>query len=433
MTGIFCKNTGKESHTMAELKTIDLYNGVKLNYFTDANFKTMRIAINMLVPMTKDTVAKNGLLPAIVSRASREFPDYTALGERLAELYGAHIDSSVGKLGGYQMLSIAVGGIANRYAFGNENMEGELLKLLLSVVFNPLKDDEGLLPEDGFQQERRQVLEVFDAEYNDKIIYARRRAMEIMFAGMPQGINRYGSPEEVKALDRCEVTEAWEKLLKTAQFEIFVLGDCSPNIELFEKAFKGYGNKYVNHGFATASTELKEVTEEMQIAQSKLVMGYRADMAERSSYVYKLMNAVLGGSPSSKLFTNVREKMSLCYYCSSGFDSTISTMMIESGVETENIEKARAAIEAQLKDMQDGNISDEELNHARLAICNVYRSITDSLNSIEYWYLQRAMEDMPDSPQKAEEIIMTVTKEEIMAAAKSLTLDTVYVLRGKAE
>ena len=412
------------------MKTIRINDGVRLHCYTDHNFKTFRISVNMLIPLTPEDAAKNGLLPAIVSRASREYPDYTAMSAHLADLYGAYIDSGVGKLGSYQMLSISVGGIANQYAFLGENIEAAQCALLFSVLFDPLRDADNLFPEDGFLQEKRQVLELFDSEFNDKIYYARRRAMEIFYGDAPAGINRYGKKEDVEKLSREEVTAAWAHLMKHAQFEIFALGDCHPDESAFREAFQGYGINYHNAPMPAEPIQVKHVTEDMQLAQSKLVMAYRSKMQNGEQYIYKLMSTVLGGTPSSKLFANVREKMSLCYYCSSGFDAVQAVMTVESGVETENIEKTKEAASAQLEEMKAGNISDEELLHARLALSNAYRSVTDSLSSVEYWYMQRALSDEMDSPREAIKKIEAVTKEDLVRAANTMELDTVYVLKG---
>lgn len=415
---------------MAELKTVQMNDGAALHFFTDPNFKTMRISIHMLVPLTAEYAAVNGILPALVTRASREFPDYTALSQKLSQLYGASIEPGVSKIGGYQVVSVTVNSIASRYAFGGEDMLAELSAMLLSMIFQPLLDRDNLFPEDGFVQEKRQILEIFDSEFNDKIYYAARRAGEILFAGAPQGQNRYGTKEAVASLDRAAVTKAWNALLETARFEIFVSGDCTPEPELFKNAFQHYGKAWKKTIWKPAEGALKDVTEEMQLAQSKLVMGFYADMKPEDRIAFILMSAVFGGTPSAKLFMNVREKMGLCYYCSSSFDPNNSVMFVQSGIETENIQKTRDAVLEQLEEMKSGNITEDEMLSAKLAISNAYRSVRDSLERIENWYLSRTFEETVLTPEAAAEKVMAVTKDEIVKAANALTLDTVYTLKG---
>lgn len=415
---------------MAELKTVQINSGASLHFFTDPSFKTMRVSIHMLVPLTPENAAIGGILPSLVTRASREFPDYTALSQKLSMLYGASVEPSVTKLGGYQVISVTANGISSRYAFGGEDMLAELSGMLLSMMFQPLLDEEGLFPKDGFEQEKRQTLEIFDSEFNDKIYYAARRASEILFGDAPQGIDRHGRREDVAGLDRSTVTHAWDMLLRQARFEIFVSGDCRPEPEGFQKAFQAYGRDWKKIAWTPAGGPLKDVTEEMQLSQSKLVLGFYADMKPRERLAFILMSAVFGGTPSAKLFMNVREKMGLCYYCSSSFEPNNSVMFVQSGIETENIEKTRMAILEQLEEMKQGNITEDEILSAKLAICNAYRSVPDSLDRIESWYLSRTFEETALEPEAAAKQMMAVTKAEIVKAANALTLDTVYTLKG---
>ena len=145
----------------------------------------------------------------------------------------------------------------------------------------------------------------------------------------------------------------------------------------------------------------------------------------------KLMNSVFGGTPFSKLFLNVREKLSLCYYCSSGYNDRKGVLFVDSGVEHANIEKAKAEILNQLKAVQNGEFTDEEINNSRLSMINSLRGVTDGARSIAEWYFKQSYAGQSLSPEDEIERLKSVTKEDIIAAAKSLSLDTVYVLTGK--
>lgn len=224
---------------MSEMKTQRLSDSVALHTFSDSRFKTMKVSVNMLVPLRKATAARNAILPALVSRATREYPDYTALNCRLAQLYGASLSNSVQKVGEYQVLTLSAAGLSNRYAFGGEDMFAQLTELLFDVLFDPLKDSGGFFPLEGFQQEQRQMLEMLDAEFNDKMTYAHRRCEELLFQGQRAEVGRCGTREDVEALDRRQVTAGWQELLESARIEIFALGDCSPDPELFLARFPG--------------------------------------------------------------------------------------------------------------------------------------------------------------------------------------------------
>lgn len=417
---------------MSEIQTFELSPSVRLTAFPDTSFKTMRIAVNMLVPLTDGpTAAQYAILPSMVSRTTRQYPDYTALGRRLAELYGASLASGVQQIGPYQCLSLSAGGIASRYAFGGEDMFSELTRLLFSVLLDPVTDEEGLFPLDGFRQEKRQLLEQKEAEFSDKMLYTHQRCREILFAGQPAGIGRAGSREDIESLKRSPLTDAWKRLLRRARFEIFTLGNCQPDLEAFREAFAGLGTfqtlgttPYVD------PTELCRVTEEQPVAQSKLAMAYRVQAAPGEQMLFLLTSAILGEPATSKLFLNVREKQGLCYYCDSAFSLANSALFIESGVETADLELAEEAILEQVDALQKGQITPEELRYAQLYLCNSLRAVGDSLHRVESWYLGRAFDQGGLTPQEAIDQVMRCTIEDVVAAANRLKPAVIYKLKG---
>lgn len=422
---------------MTEIEQLTLCEGVNFRSIRDTRFKTMRIAVNFMLPIDQSTAAPNALLPFLLSRASREYPDYTKLGERLAELYGAALNADVHKLGETQVLAISAVGLADRYALEGESVSLELAKLLCSIVFDPPFVD-GLFPQDGFDQEKRQTVEMIDSEFSDKRLYAKHRCEQVMCKDEAFGISRYGSREAILALDRPELTDTWQRILRTARVEVMVLGDCDPKAvrEGFQAAF----SKLQRGSVVSCGTEIirevgeiKDVTEKMSIAQSKLVLGFRASAAEPVDDIAptRLMTAMFGGTPHSKLFLNVREKLSLCYYCSARYDWNKGIILVESGVETENIDKAKAEILLQLDEMKKGNFDDEEMKAAKLSLSNNFRTIGDYLGGLENWYISQTFCKKIQTPEQAAEEIDTITRQQVIEAAGKVVLDTVYRLQGE--
>lgn len=417
---------------MAEMQTWPISGAATLRVCADPRFKTMRTAVYLLVPMSRATAAKYALLPALLGRASREYPDYTLLGRRLAELYGAGLGSGVQRIGEYQVLDLSVEGIANRYALCGEDLYGELTRLLFSVIFDPLTDGDGLFPAEGFSQEKRQQLEQKDAEFSDKMYYAHQRCRELLFQGLPAGLDRLGSREEIAALRREDLLGAWEELLRQARLEIFVLGNCQPDVEQFQRQFRSVGRP---RRLGAASHEARKpcrVVEEQPVAQSKLAMAFHAQAPAGDRLLFQLMSAVLGEPASSKLFQNVREKRGLCYYCDSAFSWTDGALYIESGVEAENLALVEEAALEQLNALQKGRVTGEELEHAKLYLCHSLRSVGDSLHSMESWYLARAFGQEDDGPEQAVERLLRYTVEDVVEAANRLQPAVFYRLKGGA-
>ena len=413
--------------------------GVNFRSIRDTKFKTMRISAHLIVPMSRQTAAENALLPFLLSRASREYPDFTKLGQRLAELYGASLNADVKKPGDLPVFSLSASGIADRYALEGEAISGELAKLLCSILFDPPLVD-GLFPEDGFEQEKRQTMELIDSEYSDKRTYARQRCEAIMCADEPYGVNRYGGKEDIARVERPALTAAWKRLLDTAKIELMVLGDCDPApvYEGFRAAFETLGSRKTadcTTKVVRSAEKVNTVTEKMDVAQGKLVMGFRTGTATPDEEVpaTRLMAALFGGTPNSKLFLNVREKLSLCYYCSASYNSMKGIMLVQSGVEVKNMERAKEEILRQLDEVKQGNFDESEVEAAKMSLCNSYRTLSDSLGGLENWYLSQTFASHSQQPEEAAAQINAVTRQEIIDAANRVTLDTVYCLVGNGE
>jgi len=424
---------------MIGIEQRSICDGVNFRSIKDTKFKTVRMSVNFMLPLQKTVAASNAILPFLLSRASRGYPDFTKLGERLAELYGAEINADVQKLGDVQLLSISATGISDRYALNGESISAELSKLLCSIIFDPPFEN-GHFPEVGFEQEKRQTLELIDSEYNDKRTYAKLRCEEVMCSDEPYGISRYGSKDDIKNLKLNELTQAWQYLIRNAKIEILVLGDCNPS-HVFDGFYRAFQQLERTSSTPCPTENVKEaakvneVTEKMDIAQSKLVLGFRTATAvpDEEISAVKLMTALFGGTPSSKLFLNVREKLSLCYYCSAQYNSMKGIMLVQSGVETKNVDRAKQEILIQLDEIKKGNFDENELNSAKLSLCNSYRTIGDSLGGMEAWYLSQTFSNQIKRPEEAAALIQAVTRDEIIDAANKVTLDTVYRLIGSGE
>lgn len=421
---------------MDSIKRKEIANGVFFNSIKDSRFKTMRISANALVPLSADAASSNALLFGVLSRSCKAYPDFTVLSKKLSSLYGADLTVSVRKAGDCQALTITASGLDDRYAFEGESVARELSLLLCSVIFEPNVTD-GAFDEGEVEQERRQLLDVIDSEFNDKRIYANDRLIKNMCANEVFGLNRYGTAEKIKEATVQSLYSVWQNLLKNAKFEIMFIGDSAS--EKAEEVFKNAFSKVQREPYklstqvVRSAETVKHITEEMELSQSKLVMGFRTDIAvpDKEVNAARLMCAILGGTANSKLFCNVREKQSLCYYCAARYDKLKGIMTIDSGVEGNNINKAEKAILKEVEDMKNGKITDFEMDSTKLAVVNSFRATNDTVSGIESWYANQLFEGDFKSIEQVSAEINEVTKEQIVKAAQRLTLDTVYVLKNK--
>ncbi len=411
---------------MSQIKRTELADGVFFTAVKDSRFKTMKISANIVVPLSRETAAANALLCGVLSRSTAAYPDFTALSKKLSSLYGAELNVSIRKTGDNQVLSISASGLDDRYTLEGESVAKELSLLLCGVLFEPNLSGGAFVSED-VEQERRQLLDVIDSEFNDKRIYANAQMTRYMCENEIFGLNRHGTAEKINEATPESLYQTWKNLLDTAAFEIIYVGDSSP-----DKAQKVFKDAFASTKVRKAG-EPKRVTEEMNVSQSKLVMGFRAGIAypDKEVPAATLMCAILGGTAHSKLFCNVREKQSLCYYCSSYYEKVKGLVIISSGVEGENIDKLEKGILKEIEDMKNGVITDFEVEAAKMAIVNACNTSNDTVSGIESWYSNQIIGDGFKSIGEMTRIINSVTKEEVIAAANKLTLDTVYVLKNK--
>ena len=419
---------------MYEFTKKTICDGVSFGNIKDDRFKRGRINATLIVPLDKKTAAANALLSCVLTRSCKKYPDFTSLNRKLDELYGAALYPSVSKYGDFQTVTLSVSGLDDRYALDGKSISSDITELLCSILFEPNITNGHFLEED-FQQEKRQLIENIDAEFNDKRSYAIRRCIEIMCRDELFSISRFGSREDVAALTQENIYKAWKSLLDNARAELCMLGSTpyEKALEGFKKYFDGKPRKMTGSTKIISDVgEVKRIVETEEIVQSKLVMGFRSAYPKtvRERIANTLMSMILGGTPTSKLFQNVREKQSLCYYCSSNVNNNKGIMLIDSGVETDNIEKTESAVMEQITALVHGNVTDEELLSAKKALKNLYISTMDSLSAMHAWYMGSVLSSLVASPLEEAEIVDDITKEEVVELANKIKLDTVFSLIG---
>jgi len=391
----------------------------------------------MFWPLQKESVCANAVLPFLLSKSCSKYQDFTSLHRYLDELYGSSISADVNKLGEAQALSISSSFLADEYALEKETISQKVIKLLCDMLFSPLLV-ENTFPKNLVDQEKRQLIELLESEFNEKRIYSKNKCEELMFKNERFGINKLGTKEGVHALTQDNVYSAWQKVLNQSRIEVTILGNVKKPESAIE-TFKEEFSKIKRESTIDCSTKVvrqcntpNEFTENMKLSQSKLVMGFRTSSAgdDPDTMAMRLAIAIFGATPHCKLFLNVREKYSLCYYCSARYDRQKGIMMVQSGVESKNIKRAKEEILNQLEEVKKGNFTEEDMNNIKRSLSNTYRTIGDYLSSIESFFVSQIFYERKLTPKDFIEKLNNVSKEEIVNAAKKITLDTTFILNG---
>lgn len=411
--------------------------GVYFSCYNDKRFQKNRIEIGFSDVLDRKTASLNAIIPAILSRSNCKYKTMKDINNRLSHLYAAGINDFVEDSGDIQNFGLYSYSLCNEYAFDGENVLEEIAVMLRDCIFNPHLEN-GIFPESVVELQKQNMIDLNNNEINNKGRYAAMRAQSIAYKNEPAAIRRMGENEDIEKITAEAAYERYLEILETKNVEIICVGptDYSVVEKIFTEAFSEI-NRRPEPKIRTERSFVKDktafITEQMEIEQSKLVMIYKSDYDEENWKHVMLASYMLGGDVSSKLFTVVREKLSLCYYCSARFTRVKFAMLISSGVEKSNLEKAKTAIEEQLDELRKGNFTDEDMAKSKLSIATVLKACNDCMDSISTWISGCIYDDDYTMPEEKILHFEAITREQVISAAKSLKLDTVYSLTSKED
>lgn len=417
------------------IETMHLLEGVTLRCVRDSRFKQAALSIQFVRPMSREEAALNALMPAVLLRGSRHYPDIRAITNRLDELYGASVGNIVRRIGDYQTTGLYCGFIEDCYALEGDRILEPMMELVRELLLEPLLEN-GVFRRDFVEGEKKNMIAVIDAERNDKRSYAGSQMIRLMCREDSYGIPRLGDRDSVAAATPEELYAHYRRVLKESRVDVFYAG--SAEAETVAKAlrplFDELDRDYVNLPAQTAyhPVEPQEHTEVMDVAQGKLCMGFTTPVTLRDPefVTMQLLNLILGAGMTSKLFMQVREKLSLCYDIGSGYHGAKGILSVTAGIDSHQKERVVREILAQLEECQAGHITEAELEAAKQAMYSSLRSIHDSPGSIEGFYATAALSGMALTPEQYRDAVERTTVEQIAAAARDIQLHTVYFLKG---
>lgn len=410
--------------------------GVMLNYLNTDKFKTGYLSVNFIAPLDKECAAKNALIPNILLRGSKKYPNMAEINKALDYLYASGISTRNQKRGELQAFGLCASMIDSAYTINGEDVLLECVRMLEDILFNPVTNGEAF-DAAYTESEKNNLIDAINAKINNKAYYARQRCIAEMCKNERFGLDENGTVDDVAACTAEGIYAQYKLALEKYPVEIFFVGQC--DVDALAAALTEMFAKVKRAPIDIPETEViracekpQSVTEDMPVNQGKLSIGWRTGIALSDEDYPALMmfNEIFGGGVTSKLFMNVREKMSLCYYCSSAPDAQKGLLIVSSGIEVDKREIAQKAILDQLEAVKAGDFTEDEQNSARLGIINTYRALSDSARGLESWYLGRILARCECTPDDVIASVERVTKEKIIAAANKATLDTVYFLNG---
>ena len=412
----------------------DLGRGISLTKIYDKKFKSNCVKIAFISPLDDKTACINAMLQTVLVTSNAEIPSRTKLTTMLSGLYGSSLGTNCSTVGDYQSVGLSASFIGDDYTIDGEVISTLVVKQLLNCLFRPHLVD-GKFCDKYFALRKQELIDAIAASVNDKRGYAILQAKKLVYEGEPAAVSSIGTVEIAEKITQEDLLRQHKKLIESAKIEITISG--GGNTAAAEKLIRDEMAalervdpiekiEYRHNSPAKAEPAFREM--KMQVNQSKMVMAFKSGYED--IYAAKLFCMLLGATPFSKLFANVREKMSLCYYCSSAYSDRKGTLFIDSGVESCNIEKAQSAIEEQLGSICSGDFTDEELENTKKYLCGGFKSNYDSVYDIMSWFTAQNTRNTAFTPEEICERVNRIGREDIISCAKSFKLDSVFVLKG---
>ena len=418
------------------LTTHRVADGIRLSHLRTDRFKTGVLTFTMTLPLSRDHIARNQLLPSLLRRGTDRYPDMASINRRLDELYAACVEIRGSRIGKNLALIFSAEILDPLYIPDDTDVTDGVMEVIAQMLLHQKKNADGF-GGDTVAKEIRFATDSIRSEVNNTRGYALIRLAELMRREDRDYPTLEESISDLEAIDGSILAKYHEELLATSPLEVFYVGSLSPE-EITDRILRHFGewNPTKPHRLippmAEPSAGYAEKTLPMPVSQGKLAMGFRTGVATGDARfpVMLVLNELFGGSAASKLFLHVREELSLCYYCSSAYNKNSGILSVSAGIESEKRHLAQTAILSQMEAIRTGEITEAEWNGAKTSLLNAYRQSYDNPFELQAIYSHRILFRIGETLEETMDAIRGVTREEVIALANEVTCDTVFFIEG---
>ena len=420
-----------------EYKQCEIKKGIKLHTIKTDKFKTNLIAVFLSKKLERENVTKNALIPAILRRGSKTLKTQEEISKTLEEMYGASFDCGIDKTGDNQVIRFYIETVNDNYLPKKENNLEKSIQTLLEIVFNPYEEN-GKFKKDYINQEKENMKKRIESRKDNKARYSLDRCIEEMYKDKPYGLYKFGYSKDLEKIDEENLYSYYKDLINTCKIDIFVSGPIDENIIKIlkeDKILNSLNEREAEYNKLELEQKKKIekeniVIEKMEVTQGKILVGLDVDINDnKSKAIAMVYNNILGGSANSKMFQNVREKAHLAYVANSMYYKYKGNIIVNSGIEISNYEKALELIKKQIEDMENGEFTKEEVDNAKKGIISAIKTINDEQDSIIIYYFGQELTNTNVSVEQYMDEILSVSYEDVKNIAKKVYINTIYFLR----
>lgn len=404
-------------------------------YQTDGDkFKTTTVRVYLHVPLSEPTVTVTALVPSLLGRGCRGYPDLGAIHRHLEELYGASVGAGVTKCGEVQSVYLALDAVMDQYLPRDAGVLEAAVELLRRMAMEPALEA-GVFPARVVAQEKENLARRIRSRENDKGRYAAISCLQNMCANEPYALLATGRLGDLCGIGPHELTDRWRQVLATAKVDVFAVGGGPGLADQLERAFLPLRLGEADRPGTTPGPipqTVRTVTEKQAVSQGKLVLGYRTSVTGSDARCPAMLvyNGVLGGFPHSKLFRNVRERASLAYYASSSWDALKGILLVSAGIANDRREQAVEIIGEQVRDIAAGRITADEMEFTKAAFADELRAEADDPYALIEAAVGQVFLRGIRSIAEREAELSAVTPDQVAEVGAMVHLDTVFFLEG---
>ena len=423
----------------------EIKQGVTLHLINNKNFKTDFTVFFLSLPLEKETITKNALLPAVLRSGCKKYQSYQKIIEELEMLYGAAFDCGVDKTGDNLVLKFFIESINDNYLPSKNNNLEKVINILTEIIFNPQVQN-GAFNETKVELEKRNLEMIINAQKDNKDFYAYDKCIKTMYKNQAYGLSKYGDKKDLSAINNKNLYEQYKQIIDTCKIDIIVSSDFQAeevekiiNDNKLIQAIKPREEKIKINDIKKEIKDIienpEEIKEELDVTQGKLVIGLDIlpNRFEDFRYITIVYNAIFGNGVSSKLFQIVREKESLAYTTKSEYVVQKNNIFIRCGIECDKYQKTLDLIKKLLDDMKKGDFTDEEITKAKDYILAGVDSISEEQDSQILFLFGQELSKRSITIDKYKENIKNVTRDEIIEIANKIQINTIYFLKNGGE
>ncbi len=393
------------------------------------DFKEINIRVIFKRPFNKDDVTKDSLLIDMLTYATKNYPNHVSFINKTKDLYGTFVESYNGRTGNFNLLTISLSAINSNYV--EMDMLKESILLLKEIIFNPNVTN-NKFDINTFNINKERLIGILKNVKDNKARYTELKMLKYLDKTKPYAYNIDGNLKDLKNITSKDIYDEYLKVLNESEINIYITGDIDfeevqkkfeDNID-FNRTNKKYKDIFIVNN---KTNKIKMLVEKTNNVQSKLSIGCKIDNIDEVLYPLFLYNIILGASTKSRLFLNVREKLSYAYYINSGLILTDNLLVINSGIDKKNLMNVINEIKKEMDDIKNGNISDDEIDMAKRTYINSLLTMLDNLSSITYIVSGFDILGRDNYLKRIKEV-EKVTKEDIIKVANLIHMDTVFLL-----